>query len=98
MMQSFHPEQALKIIVCQMSFVSIHVRCVRLRTVHAPKMVWILQGRVNSSENAIWRYHNSPLVPTYRPTTSFGIVSVNTSVEIRQRLWSEIRNSISLLK
>lgn len=65
---------------------------------HAPKMVWILQGRVNSSENAIWRYHNSPLVPTYRPTTSFGIVSVNTSVEIRQRLWSEIRNSISLLK
>ena len=65
---------------------------------HAPKMVWILQGRVNSSENVIWRYHNSPLVPTYRPTTSFGIVSVNTSVEIRQRLWSEIRNSISLLK
>ena len=65
---------------------------------HAPKMVWILQGRVNSSENAIWRYHNSPLVSTYRPMTSFGIVSVNTSVEIRQRLWSEIRNSISLLK
>lgn len=65
---------------------------------HAPKMVWILQGRLNSSENAIWRYHNSPLASTYRPTTSFGIVSVNTSVEIRQRLWSEIRNSISLLK
>jgi hypothetical protein len=63
----------------------------------APKMVWILQGRVNSSENAIWRYHNSPLASTYRPTTSFGIVSVNTSVEIGQRLWNEIRNSISLL-
>ncbi len=65
---------------------------------HSPKMVWILQGRVNSSENAIWRYHNSPLVSTYQPTTSFGIVSINTAVEVRQRLWNEIRNRISLLK
>ena len=64
----------------------------------APKMVWILQGRVNSTEKAIWRYHNSPLVSTYRPVTSFGIVSVNTTVEIRQRLWNEIRNNISLLQ
>lgn len=63
-----------------------------------PKMVWILQGRVNSTEKAIWRYHNSPLVSTYRPVTSFGIVSVNTTVEIRQRLWNEIRNNISLLQ
>lgn len=65
---------------------------------HALKMVWILQGRVNSSENAIWRYHNSPLASTYQPITSFGIVSVNTTVEIRQRLWNEIRNNISLLQ
>ena len=65
----------------------------------APKMVWILQGRVNSTEKAIWRYHNSPLVSTYRPVTSFGIVSVNTTtVEIGQRLWNEIRNNISLLQ
>lgn len=65
---------------------------------HSPKMVWILQGRVNSSENPIWRYHNSPLVSIYQPTTSFGIVSVNTAVEIRQQLWNEIRSSISFLK
>lgn len=64
----------------------------------APKMVWILQGRVKSSENAIWRYHNSPLASTYRPITSFGIASVNTAVEIRQQLWNEIRDNISLLQ
>lgn len=65
---------------------------------HSPKMVWILQGRVKSSENAIWRYHNSPLVSTYQPTTSFGIVSVNTVIEITKRLWNEIGNCISFLK
>lgn len=64
----------------------------------APKMVWVLQGRVNASENAIWKYHNSQLASTYRPITSFGIVSINTAVEIRQRLWNEIRSSISLLQ
>ncbi len=65
---------------------------------HPPKMVWIMQGRVKSSENAIWRYHNSPLAFKYQPTTSFGIVSVNTVVEIKKRLWTEIKNSISFLK
>lgn len=64
---------------------------------HAPKMVWILQGRINSNENAIWRYHNSSLVSTYRPITSYGIVSVNATVENRQRLWNEIRHNISIL-
>ena len=64
----------------------------------APKMVWILQGRVNSNEKAIWRYHNSPLVSVCRPTTSFGIVSVNTTIEIRQRLWNEIKSNILLLQ
>ena len=59
----------------------------------APKMVWILQGRVNSNEKAIWRYHNSPLVSVCRPATSFGIVSVNTTIEIRQRLWNEIKSN-----
>ena len=64
----------------------------------APKMVWVLQGRVSSNENAIWKYHNSPLASAYRPITSFGIVSVNTAVEIRQRLWNEMRNNILLLQ
>lgn len=63
----------------------------------APKMVWILQGRVNSNEKAIWRYHNSPLVSVCRPATSFGIVSVNTTIEIRKRLWNEIKSNILLL-
>lgn len=63
----------------------------------APKMVWILQGRVNSSENSIWKYHNSVLASKFRPITSFGIVSINTSVGIKQRLWDEIKSNISLL-
>ena len=65
---------------------------------HVPKMVWILQGRVNSSEKAIWRYHDSPMVSKYRPVTSFGIVSVNTTQEIRQRLWNEIKSNVFLLQ
>lgn len=63
----------------------------------APKMVWVLQGRVNSRENAIWKYHNSQLAYAYCPITSFGIVSVNTTVEVRRQLWNEIRSNISLL-
>lgn len=63
----------------------------------APRMVWIFQGRVNNNENAIWRYHNSPLTTKYRPITSYGIVSLNTTVEISQRLWNEIKNNISFL-
>lgn len=62
-----------------------------------PKMVWILQGRVNSSENVIWRYHNSPLASMYHPITSYGIISINTAVEIRQQLWNEIKSNISFL-
>lgn len=62
-----------------------------------PKMVWILQGRVKSSENPIWKYHNSRLASRYLPATSYGIASVNTIVEIKQRLWNEIKRSISLL-
>ena len=62
-----------------------------------PKMVWILQGRVNSNENPIWRYHNSPLASVHQPITSYGIVSINTTIDLRQRLWNEIKSNISLL-
>lgn len=62
-----------------------------------PKMVWILQGRVKSSENHIWKYHNSRLASRYLPATSYGIASVNTIVDIKQRLWNEIKRCISLL-
>lgn len=61
------------------------------------KMVWVLQGRVNSNENSIWRYHNSPMAYMYHPTTSYGVVSINTTSEIRQRLWEELKKSISLI-
>ena len=65
--------------------------------IRAPKMVWILQGRVNSSEHAIWPYHNSKLASKHRPITPYGIVSINTAVEVNQRLWNEIKNNISIL-
>lgn len=65
---------------------------------HVPKMVWILQGRVNSSEKVMWRYHDSPMVSEYRPAASFGIVSINTTQEIRQRLWNEIKSNVVLLQ
>lgn len=63
----------------------------------APRMVWILQGRVNNNENPVWRYHNSPLSSLYSPVTSYGVISVNTTTEIKQLLWSEIRKRISFM-
>lgn len=65
--------------------------------IHAPKMVWVLQGRVNIAENSIWKYHNSPLALKYHPITSYGIVSMNTAIDVSQRLWNEIKNNISFL-
>lgn len=64
---------------------------------NAPRMVWILQGRVNSSENSICRYHNSPLAIQYRPHTSYGIVSLNTMVEVKTRFWNELKANIPWL-
>ena len=64
-----------------------------------PKMVWILQGRVSNDENPLWKYHNSPLARKYPPATTYGIVSINTSVgiNVNQRLWHEIRNAVSIV-
>lgn len=64
---------------------------------HVPKMVWILQGRVNSNENVIFRYHNSPLSSQFQPITSYGIASINTAIERKQYLWNEIKKNISFL-
>jgi len=63
-----------------------------------PKMVWILQGRVNVNENTIWRYHNSPLAMQYKPETSYGIVTINTRVEVKHKLWDELKKNISWLQ
>lgn len=65
----------------------------------APKMVWVLQGRVNDEkEKAIWKYHNSQLAVQYRPVTSIGIVSFNTVEEVGPQLWNELENNIFLLQ
>ena len=63
----------------------------------SPRMVWVLQGRVRNFENPIWKFHNSRLASRFLPTTSYGIVSVNTSVDVKKRLWNEIKQYISLL-
>lgn len=63
----------------------------------SPRMVWVLQGRVGNFENPIWKFHNSRLASRFLPTTSYGIVSVNTSVDVKKRLWNEIKQYISLL-
>ena len=63
----------------------------------SPRMVWVLQGRVRNYENPIWKIHNSRLASRFLPATSYGIVSVNTSVDVKQRLWNEIKRCVSLL-
>ena len=64
----------------------------------APRMVWILQGRVDT-EKPVWSFHNHNLrlVSQFPPITSYGIASVNTEVDIGQQLWNEIKNNVSLV-
>lgn len=63
-----------------------------------PQMVWILQGRVGSGENPIWKYHNSLLAMRYNPRPSFGVVSINTVNNISQRFWNELKVNIPWIK
>lgn len=63
-----------------------------------PQMVWILQGRVGSGENPIWKYHNSLLATHYNPRPSFGVVSINTVNNISQRFWNELKVNIPWIK
>ncbi len=65
--------------------------------VRSPRMVWILQGRAATAERPLWRYHDGPLSAAYPPLTSYGIVSVNGTGDIRTNLWNEIRKNIALL-
>ena len=59
-----------------------------------PQMVWVLQGRVGSGESTLWRYHNSVLATRHNPRPSFGIVSINTVNNSRQRFWNELKLNI----
>ena len=61
-------------------------------TREAPKMIWILQGRVGmEEERTVFRFHNSPLAKYYPPSTNYGIISVNTKTDSLHELWNEIR-------
>lgn len=58
------------------------------------KMMWILQGRVDGT-NAMYRYHISPnSAKAKKQLKSYGIVSLNTKINILKRLWNEILNSV----
>ncbi len=63
----------------------------------APKMVWVLQGRIENAESLMWRYHNTRLSLQFPPVTSYGILSINTAVDTGQRLWNEIKRNVSFL-
>jgi len=61
-------------------------------TREAPKMIWILQGRVGvEEERAVFRFHNSPLAKYYPPSANYGVISVNTKTDSLHELWNEIR-------
>lgn len=53
------------------------------------KMVWLLQGRIDDSR-MIYTLHNSPNFQRCRHIKSYGIISVNTKINSRQKLWNEI--------
>lgn len=64
----------------------------------APRMVWILQGRMRASDmQPIWRYHNSSFAYRFKPTTSYGIVAINTKTDIKQRFWDEIKSCVECI-
>lgn len=63
-----------------------------------PKMVWALQGRVDANENKLYFHHKSVLAKQYAPATSFGIVPINTRIDMTLRLWNEIKKCIPWLQ
>lgn len=59
----------------------------------AVKMVWVLQGRVDN-EKSFEYFHNSPNAKVAKIAKSYGIVSVNSKNNNRNRLWQEIMHNI----
>ena len=53
------------------------------------KMVWLLQGRVDET-SPVWKYQDSPMSVQYKPEPSYGILSINTRINMIPRLWREI--------
>lgn len=64
----------------------------------APRMVWVLQGRIKKDEkDVLYDYHNSKIAKEYLPVTSYGILSINTSVDLKQKFWDVLRKNINIL-
>lgn len=67
--------------------------------ISAPKMVWILQGRIKKDEkDVLYDYHNSKLAKRNKPVTSYGILSINTFTDLNKSLWNELKKHITLLQ
>lgn len=57
------------------------------------KMMWILQGRVDET-NAIYKYHISPNARANKQSKSYGIVALNTKINVLKRFWNEILSAV----
>lgn len=64
------------------------------RFAQSPKMVWVLQGRIQSKESPLWRFQSSMLAHQYLPPTSYGILAVNALTSHKQEFWSEMKRYI----
>lgn len=64
------------------------------RFAQSPKMVWVLQGRIQSKESPLWRFQSSMLSHQYLPPTSYGILAVNALTSHKQEFWSEMKRYI----
>ena len=53
------------------------------------KMIWLLQGRIDDSR-ITYILNNSPNSQRCMRTKSYGVISVNTKINSREKLWTEI--------
>lgn len=60
-------------------------------------MVWVIQGRVDG-ERAFYYHNNSPNARKAGNAKSYGIVSINSKINIRHKLWQEIIKNIVIDK
>lgn len=52
-------------------------------------MMWLLQGRIDDSRT-LYTLYNSPNFQNCRCVKSYGVISINTKVNNRKKLWNEI--------
>lgn len=68
------------------------------KEISVPRMVWILQGRVDNTEKKIWYYNSSPNAKKYKPATSYGVLSINTKADVETSFWNEIKENIECIE